>query len=487
VIHRAAQSHPRVTFVVLGASFFSYSVLQSLVAPVLATIAHDLHTTENTVTWVLTAYLLSASVFTPILGRIGDMYGKERVFVLTLAALATGSLVAALAPNITVMIVARSIQGVGGAIFPLGFGIVRDEFPAERVAGTVGALAALLGVGSGIGIVLAGPIVNALDYHWLFWFPLMVVVPAAVAAWLLIPESPTRAATGVNWTGAGLLAAWLIALLMGVSEGPAWGWASPAVLGLLGASVVLAVVWIAAELRSASPVIDMRMMRLPVVWRTNVVALLFGAGMFGAYAFLPQYVQTPSAAGYGFGLSITESGLLMLPSSMTMLIIGPSAAPLSRRFGSGRVTFGGALMMASAFVVVALATHDLALVYVAVAMLGIGVGLAFATTSSLIVAAVPADQTGVASGMNTNIRTIGGAIGTGIASSLITAHLHPTGYPYASGYLNGWILLAALGAGGAAVALTIPKRVGRRAPIEAVVEQPAGVAVGAPVLAESGG
>ena len=151
------RAHYQVTFAVLAMGVAAFALLQSLVIPVLTTVQHQLHTTQSTVTWVLTAYLLSASVMTPILGRVGDMIGKERVFVATLVALAVGSLLAAVAPSIGVMIVARVIQGVAGGMIPLAFGIIRDEFPADKVPGAIGALASLTAVGGGLGIVLAGP------------------------------------------------------------------------------------------------------------------------------------------------------------------------------------------------------------------------------------------------------------------------------------------------------------------------------------------
>jgi len=182
------RSRPAVTFGVLAAGVAAFALLQSLVIPVLTTVQHELHTTQAAVTWVLTAYLLSASVMTPILGRVGDMAGKKRVFVLTLAALAAGSLLAAVASSITVMIIARVIQGVGGGMVPVAFGIIRDEFPVSKVAGAVGALASLTAVGAGLGIVIAGPIVAALNYHWLFWLPLILTVAAAIAALILVPE-----------------------------------------------------------------------------------------------------------------------------------------------------------------------------------------------------------------------------------------------------------------------------------------------------------
>src|ERR1700750_1179822 len=160
----------------------AFALFDALVIPVVTTIQHELHTTQSAVTWVLTAYLLSASIMTPILGRVGDMTGKKRVFVATLVALAVGSLLAAVAPSIGVMIVARVIQGFAGGMLPVAFGIIRDEFPAERVAGAVGIIAALTAVGAGLGIVIAGPIVDALDYHWLFWLPLILTVVAAIMA-----------------------------------------------------------------------------------------------------------------------------------------------------------------------------------------------------------------------------------------------------------------------------------------------------------------
>jgi MFS family permease len=156
------RTHYQVTFAVLAAGVGAFALLQSLVIPVLTTVQHELHTSQAAVTWVLTAYLLSASIATPILGRVGDMFGKERVFVATLVALAIGSLMAALAPSIGVMIVARVIQGLAGGMLPVAFGIIRDEFPAEKVTVAVGMIAALTAVGAGLGIVLAGPIVDAL-------------------------------------------------------------------------------------------------------------------------------------------------------------------------------------------------------------------------------------------------------------------------------------------------------------------------------------
>jgi len=173
-----ARRHYQVTFALLALAGVSYALLQSLVAPALPDIQRNLHTSVNGVSWVLTAYLLSASIATPVIGRLGDMYGKARLLVVVLVLLCVATVVSALATTLGVMLVGRVVQGAAGGIFPLAFGIIRDEFPRERVAGAVGVMSALLGVGGGAGVVLAGPIVQNLSIHYLFWFPLVLLVPA---------------------------------------------------------------------------------------------------------------------------------------------------------------------------------------------------------------------------------------------------------------------------------------------------------------------
>ena len=270
------RSHHQATFAVVAVAVMAFSLLQSLVTPVLTDIQAELHTDQNTVTWVLTAYLLSASVCTPIVGRIGDRVGKDKMLLVALLGLVVGSLVAALATNVGVMIAGRVVQGIGGGVLPLSFGIIRDEFPKEKVAGAVGLTASLAAAGTGVGIVIAGPIVDALSYHWLFWIPMIVTALTAVAAWIVVPPSPVRTPGRISVLPAVMLSAWLVCLLLGLSQGHRWGWTSGDVLSLLAAAVVLAALWVLVETRSAAPLIDMQMMRLPAVWTTNLIAMLAG-------------------------------------------------------------------------------------------------------------------------------------------------------------------------------------------------------------------
>jgi EmrB/QacA subfamily drug resistance transporter len=432
----------RLTLATLALGGVAFALLQSLVAPALPEIQRSLHTTESAVSWVLTAYLLSAAVATPIGGRLGDMFGKERMLLIVLSALAAGTLLAALATSIGVLVAARVIQGIGGAVFPLAFGIIRDEFPRERVAGSIGIISALLGIGGGLGVVLAGVIVDNLSYHWLFWFPMAGVVISALATYLFIPESPIKAPGRINWTGAILMSAGLAAVLLAISDGQSWGWTSAKTVGLLAAGLVLLVGWVRAETVAREPLVDMQMMRLKPVWTTNLVGALLGVGMYSSFILVPQLVQLPSSTGFGFGASVSESGLLVLPSAVLMLLGGAAAGPLEARFGSRPLLIAGTVSSFASFVLLALAHATRLEIVASQALLGLGIGLAFASMANLIVQNVSQHQTGVATGMNAVMRSLGGAIGGQIAAAILVNHV-VRGAPTESGFTVAFLFCAA--------------------------------------------
>lgn len=451
------RQHYNVTFTLLAVAAVAYALLQSLVAPALLTIQHDLHTTATGAAWILTAYLLSASVMTPVAGRLGDMFGKKRTLVWVLVVLAAGTALAAVATSIGVMIVARVIQGAGGAVFPLAFAIIRDEFPRERVPHGIALISAIMGIGGGLGIVLAGPIVEHLSYHWLFWLPLAAVIVATVGILVFVPESPVRTPGRIDPVGGVLLAAWLVALLVPVSEGASWGWTSARTLALFAAAAVLIPVWVRAESRSDAPLVDMTMMRLRPVWTTNLAALVFGFGMFASFVLVPEFVELPASTGFGFGASVTEAGIFMLPATAGMLVAGPIAGRLSSTVGSRVPLVLGSLVSSLAFTLLAMAHSASWEIYLAMTVMGVGIGFAFASMANLIVESVPARQTGVATGMNTIVRTIGGAIGSQVAAGIVTATLAASGAPTERGFTIAFAASAAALAIGFLVALGVPR------------------------------
>ena len=455
VSHR---QHYGVTFALLAIAGISYALLQSLVAPALPEIQHALHTSENSVSWVLTAYLLSASIATPVIGRLGDMYGKERLLIIVLVLLSLGTLVSALSTTLALMLVGRVIQGAAGGVFPLAFGIIRDEFPRDRVAGGIGLMSALLGVGGGVGVVLSGPIVDHLSYHWLFWLPLIPVVIATVLIQVFVPESPIRVPGRVNWAGTALMSTGLAAVLIAVSETANWHWLSAKTIGLITAGVVLLVLWVRSESRSDHPLVDMHMMRIRGVWTTNTVALLLGFGMYSSFILLPQYVETPSSAGYGFGSTVTQAGLFLVPSTLMMLIVGSQTGRFEKRFGSKPPLLAGGVLAMASFLILAFARDQRWEIYLAAALLGAGIGLAFAAMANLIIENVGPEQTGVATGMNTVTRTVGGAFGGAATASILASTIDAAGYPTAHGYTLAFGACAAALGIGVLAGLAIPQR-----------------------------
>jgi EmrB/QacA subfamily drug resistance transporter len=447
---------PGLTLAALGAAAMAFSVLQSLVIPVLPSIGRDLHVSQQAVTWVLTGYLLSASVATPILGRLGDMYGKRRLLVITMAALAAGTVISGLATTLGVLLAGRIVQGLGGALFPLAFGIIRDELPPERVAGGIGFISATLGIGGGLGITLAGPIAAHLSYHWLFWAPLPLIVLAGIAIQQVIPESPVRSGGRVNLGCAALLSAWLVTLLIGITEGPQWGWLSPALGATMLAAAVLFALWWIAERRSDNPLVDVRMLARPAVWRTNMVALAVGFGLYGSLTLIPELLQTPRDVGYGFGVTVTDAGLFLLPQTAVVFVFGALAGRVSAAIGSARSVLIGVLLAALAFVMLAVGHSMQWQILVATIILGAAVGMTYSGMPNVIVESVPASQTGVATGMNANIRTLGGALGGQLTTSIVTTGTKVLGYPGSGGFTISFILLAVVSLGAAVVAARVP-------------------------------
>ena len=248
--------------------------------------------------------------------------------------------------------------------------------------------------------------------------------------------------------------------LLAISYAPLWGWGDTTVIALLGATAVLIVLWVVSENRSDSPLVDMKMMRIPAVASTNLAALLFGFGMFAMFITLPQFTETPTRAGYGFGASVTQSGLYLAPFAVAMVIVAPMTGRLSKAFGSKMVLVVGSLVTASSYLLLILDHDDQWSIYAATGLLGIGIAMGFASMANLIIEAVPAEQTGVATGMNTNIRNIGAALGSGIATSLVVSGLTPGGLPKERGYLLAFAVSGLALVVAALAALTLPKRTG---------------------------
>ena len=466
------RQHHNVTLAILTLAGIAFALQQTMVIPALPTLQRDLHTTTTWVTWVLTVFLLVASVSTPILGKLGDQYGKERLLVISLALFLVGSIGAAAAWNIWALIGWRAVQGAGAAVFPLSYGIIRDEFPREKVGVAIGLVSAVFGIGGGFGIVLSGVIVDNVSWRWLFIVGAVGIGAALVLVHRFIPESPIKTPSRVDYIGATLMSGGLIAMLVALTEGETWGWTSGRTLGLAAAAVVLLVAWGMAELRVDEPMVDMRMLARREILFTNITAMISGFAMFGTFVLVPNFVEMPHglstslqhAVHYGFGASATKAGLYLLPSSVTLLFAGPLAGLIGKRVGFKWPLASGMLLVAASAGSLAAWHGRPWQILAAMPVLGIGVGFAFAAMATLITEAVRPTETGVATGMNTVMRTVGGVIGGQVGAALLTAHTIPgTNLPSVDGFKIAFTIAGGVALIGAGIAVFItPPRLRRR-------------------------
>ncbi|SKC67867.1 MFS transporter [Krasilnikoviella flava] len=419
-------------FAALLLAVLSFSLLQTLIVPALPALERDLHADTGGASWLISAFLVASSVGTVILGRLGDIFGRKRLLLVSLGILAAGSLLAALSESLGLLIAARAVQGLGAGTFPLAFGLVRELFTKERVPVVIGTISAAFGIGFGVGLVAPGPLIDAFGWPSLFWVSLILVAVAAAAVLAFIPAARHAGAGQIDWAGATVLSVALVALLLGISQARTWG--ALATMQLIVLAVVAFIVFVLLERRVPAPLMNLGVLRRRPVAAANLTALIIGFGMYGAFTLVPQLVQTPVSAGYGFGATVTSSGLYLLPMAVTMLFAGPVAGRLGPRIGYTTTLVIACLISAVGFGLLAIGLDQGWAIATGAGIIGIGIGLAFSVLANVVVAAVEPHETGEATGVNTIVRTIGGAIGAQTAAAIVTAHLTSTGHPDPAGY-----------------------------------------------------
>ena len=477
--HLAGRPHPMRSLLILSASALAFSLAQTMLIPALGELTHQLGTDASGIAWILTGYLLAAAVATPVAGRLGDMFGKRRLLVLSLVAFGLGSTVAALGSSLEVVVTGRVLQGLGGGIFPLCFGIIRDEFPREKVAGSIGLISAIFGIGGGAGLIGGGLIADHLSYHWIFWLGTISAALAAVATQLWVPESPERKPGRVDLPGAFLLGVGLVLPLIAISRANDWGWGSARTLVLIAAGGVVLAVWTAVERRTEQPLADIPTLLKPPVLMTNIATLLVGFGMFGSFLLIPQLAELPKSTGFGFGLDATGAGLLLLPGSLIMLFTGPISGALGTRFGSKLPLSAGAAVTSAGLLGLALDHGSQFSVTAWAFVMSGGIGLSFAAMANLIVEAVPPEQTGEATGLNALTRSVGASIGSQVTAAILAGSA-VAGSPLATdgGFTAAFLVSAGVAGIAALIAVAIPRGEHQVAHVRATRAEPEPVMAG---------
>lgn len=443
---------PRAAMGVLCLAGLSFALAQTAIAPALDVMARTLHHSRSDVTWVLTAYFISSAVLTPVFGRLGDLFGKRRVLVVSLVLFSLGSALSALSPNLAGVLAGRVVQGAGGGIFPLAFGLVRDVLPRERVAGGLGIISALTGVGAGFGLLLGGAISDLIGYQFVFW---LGAAPALIAAALIrrvVPDRGTRARGGVDVVGALGLAVALALPLLALSRGAQWGWASLRVVGLGLVGLAALALFARRSLRATSPLVNLRLLGRPVLLRTNLATFLVGVVLYVPFLLIPVIAQAPRSTGYGLGWDATGAGFLLVPGCFIGLASGSLTGMLVRRVGSKVPMALGAGLAAVGLAALAFAHGSVTELLLLGTLTSLGTSLSFSAMPNLIIEAVTPDQTGESTGVNSVVRTIGAAVGSQVTAVLLAGLvLHGTHRPSDTALTVDFLM----GAGAALAALLV--------------------------------
>ncbi|MFF3360408.1 MFS transporter [Streptomyces misionensis] len=436
------------------------AVMQTLLVPVIKDLPQLLHTAPSNATWVLTSTLLSGAVATPIMGRLGDLYGKRRMLIASLAVMVIGALVSAFTSQLLTMIVGRTLQGFAMGAIPLGIGLMRDMLPRERLGSAMALMSSSIGVGGGLALPAAALVAQHTDWHALFYGAAGLGVLAIALTLLVVPESPMRARGSFDLPGALGLSAGLVLFLLPITKGSDWGWTSGTTLGLFLAAVVVLVLWGLYELRAGAPLVDLRTTARPAVLFTNLASIMVGVAFYVVSLVLPQLLQLPKATGYGLGQSMVVAGLCVAPLGLTMMFTAPVYARLSARYGPRTTLIIGLLIIAVGYgggLGLMEAPWETILTSV---ILGAGIGLAYSSLPALIVGAVPASETGAANGLNTLMRSIGTSVSSAVIGMVLANTAHTVGglaIPTMHGFRVSFLIATGAVAVGLVMALCLPR------------------------------
>ena len=440
-------SRPAVVIGVLASCGFAVSLMQTLVVPLLPQFPRLLGSSTSTVTWLVTATLVAGAVCAPVLGRLGDMYGKRRMLLVALGLVTAGSALGAVAPGIELLLVARVLQGASLGVVALGISVMRDVLPPGRVGGGIALMSSSLGIGGAVGLPLTGAVAQQASWRWLFAGAAVLGALQFLLVRRTVAESPSRSGGRFDVPGAVGLSVALVCLLLAISKGSDWGWTSPAVIGLLATAVVVFAAWGRLELRTPSPLVDLRTTARPAVLWTNLGSILIGFSMFAGFLVTTQLLQAPVESGYGFGLPLVAAGLVLLPIGGAMALFSPVSARLSARFGARTTLVAGTVVLAVGNLAMAVLPDSIALVMAAATVTAIGAALAYSALPLLIMAAVPPTETAAANSLNTLMRMLGtsscSAVVAAVASGL-TVTVGGAVLPAAAAYTV--VFLAAAGA-----------------------------------------
>ncbi len=465
----------------LAATGIVVSLAQTLVVPIITQLPEIFHTDASNASWIITITLLVGAIATPVIGRLGDLYGKKKMLVVALVPFVVGSILCALAADLVPMIVGRGLQGLGTGMIPLGISLLHDVLPREKSGSAVALMSSSLGIGGALGLPFSAAISQYASWRVLFWVIAAAGVLALIAIVFFIPvHDPKSHNHGFDYVGTAGLSVGLVALLLAISKGAEWGWGSPLTIGGFVIGAVVLVLWGWYEITIPHPLVDLRTTVKPVVLLTNLASILVGFSMYALNLIIPQVLQFPVELGFGLGLPLLGMGLCMVPMGIAMAAVSKFGSNLSRRRGP-KVTLtvaGITVAIGYAAIAIILSTlgnrqpgpADAALLgwtatgyVVGGAIVGVGIGLAFGSMPALIMSSVPASEKAAANGFNSLMRSFGSTVSAaiiGVVLAQFTQQLSGHTVPTIAGFTVSLSIGAAAALIAALLAAVIPGRPG---------------------------
>ncbi|MBA6439504.1 MFS transporter [Streptomyces sp. GMR22] len=470
---------------VLAFCGIAVSVMQTLVVPLVTELPQLLHTTSSNASWVVTATLLAGAVSTPVMGRLGDMFGKRRMLMVALALMVIGSLTCAVTSDLVVMVIGRAIQGGAMGAIPLGISVMRDELPPHKLGSAMALMSSSLGIGGALGLPAAAFVAQHTNWHVLFYGAAGLGAISIALVLAVVPESAVRTPSRFDAIGALGLTAGLVCLLLPITKGGDWGWTSGTTLGLFGASVVILLLWGVFELRTAEPLVDLRTTARRQVLLTNLTSIMVGFSFYAMSLILPQLLQLPEATGYGLGQSMVMAGLYFAPMGVAMMLVSPLSARINAASGPKVSLVLGLLVIGATYGAGLVMIDHIWQIVVLSTALGVGIGIAYSAMPTLIVSAVPAAETGAANGLNTLMRSIGMSTSSAVVGVILahqTIDFGGVALPSKDGFKISFLVACAASVGGLLIALCLPGRQrAKRTASSGPVATAAPVATSAPV------
>ncbi len=423
------------------------AAVASLGTPLITSVATTFRVSLDSAQWTLTIALLSGAVATPVLGRLGAGPHRRGTIVATLAVVVAGSALTVLPLPFAWLLAGRAAQGVGLGLTALMMGVARDHLPEERSAAIIALISVTSIIGVGVGYPLAALLAELGGVRAAYGLGLLVTAVALLTAWRSVPRAPAGRSARVDLTGALLLAGGLVLVLFLAGQTSLWSRHRAVAVVLAVAAVLLLCLWTASELRSKTPLIDVRAVRHPAAAGANVAMFTGGIGMYLLLTLVTRYAQTPGSAGYGFGLTTFVAGLVLVPFSVLGFIAGRLTPRVRERVEAPLLLAGSAAVVGGGFVLFALARSNLAELFLAMGVLGFGVGSFSAAMPSVILAVTPKSETSSAMSFNYVVRSVGFSLGSAVGGLVLAAgteagHVFPNDSAYTTAALAGLAAMA---------------------------------------------